>query len=57
MVRAVVAALCAFLLFPAVAGAAFPQDGKRWRQVTDTTGVTAAQVAAMTTCPRSAACS
>ena len=49
MVRAVVAALCAFLLFPAVAGAAFPQDGKRWRQVQDTTGVTAAQVAAV--CP------
>ena len=49
MVRAVVAALCAFLLFPAVAGAAFPQDGKRWRQVADTTGVTAAQVAAV--CP------
>ena len=38
-----------WLLFPAVAGAAFPQDGKRWRQVQDTTGVTAAQVAAV--CP------
>jgi len=50
MVRAVVAALCALALFPAVAGAAFPDDGKRWRQVQDTTGVTAAQVAAV--CPR-----
>ena len=57
MVRAVVAALCAFLLFPAVAGAAFPQDGKRWRQVQDTTGVTAAQVAAVCPSDGSSRCS
>ena len=49
MVRASLAALCVFLLLPASAGAAFPQDGKRWRQVTETTGLTSAQIAAV--CP------
>ena len=49
MFRAALAAVCVCLLLPAAASAAFPQDGKRWRQVTETTGVTAAQVAAV--CP------
>jgi Ca2+-binding RTX toxin-like protein len=46
---AVPAALCATLVCAPPASAAFPQDGKRWRQVTDTVGVTWNQVAAV--CP------
>jgi hypothetical protein len=48
--RAILGALCASLFLPASAGAAFPDDGRRWRQVTETTGLTASQVAAV--CPR-----
>jgi hypothetical protein len=48
-------ALCATLAVSSLAWAApalgaFPDDGKRWRQLTDTTGVTWNQVAAV--CPR-----
>src|SRR3954452_25204667 len=52
------AGTCASLLVCVLAGAssasaAFPQDGKRWRQVTETTGVTWSDVAAV--CPRNGA--
>jgi Ca2+-binding RTX toxin-like protein len=52
MVRrlAVPAALVLVLMFAAPASAAFPDDGKRWRQVTETAGMTWSQVAAV--CPR-----
>jgi RTX calcium-binding nonapeptide repeat (4 copies) len=53
--RAVLATLCTSLFVVALvgvapAGAALPNDGKRWRSPADTTGLTAAQVAEV--CPR-----
>ncbi len=51
--RAVLLALCAVLSAPSAAQAAFPQDGKRWRQVNETRGVTVAGLAAV--CPRDGA--
>src|SRR4051812_9983150 len=46
--RAVPVIVCALAAaLPASASAAFPQDGKRWRQLTETTGVTAAQVSTL----------
>ncbi len=53
--RAVRASLCASVLVSALvwaapAAAAFPEDGKRWKQLTTTTGMTWNQVAAV--CPR-----
>ena len=56
--RTVPAALCASvvvcaLAWAAPAVAAFPDDGKRWRQLTQTTGMTWSQVAAV--CPRDGA--
>src|SRR3954471_19845363 len=51
--RAVPAVLCASIaaaVMPATASATFPADGKLWRQLTETTGVTQADVAAL--CPR-----
>jgi hypothetical protein len=52
MVRrlAVPGALLVVLAFASPASAAFPDDGKRWRQVTETAGLTWSQVAAI--CPR-----
>ena len=53
MRRAIVSAvLLASLAWAAPAGA-WPPDGKRWRALTETTGVTAAQLAAL--CPRDGA--
>ena len=43
--RALVCALVVLAAVPAAARASFPQDGKRWRQLTETAGVTRAQVA------------
>jgi hypothetical protein len=55
--RAILATLCTSLFVVALAtgtpaGAALPDDGKRWRSPADTTGLTAAQVAQV--CPRDA---
>src|ERR1700742_2805077 len=47
--RALVCALVALAALPAAAQALFPPDGKRWRQLTETVGVTRSQVASM--CP------
>jgi hypothetical protein len=53
--RRTVPALCVTVVVSALAWAApamaaFPDDGKRWRQLTQTTGMTWSQVAAV--CPR-----
>src|SRR3954469_23474541 len=47
--RALVCALVVLAAMPAPALGSFPQDDKRWRQLTETAGVTRAQVASM--CP------
>jgi Ca2+-binding RTX toxin-like protein len=48
--RAALIATVALLAWAAPAGAALPDDGKRWREVTETTGLTWAQLASV--CPR-----
>src|SRR5262249_26235321 len=50
---AVLCALVAALALPAKASATFPADGKLWRQLTETVGVTPGEVAGM--CPRDGA--
>ena len=45
--------VAAVLALAGPAAAAFPDDGKLWRQVTDTTGLTWNQVAGV--CPRDGA--
>ena len=46
----VLASVCALAVAAAPAAAAFPDDGKRWKQVKDTTLLTWSQMASV--CPR-----